>query len=168
MEILHTELFPQIDLCLGLFTEVQNSPELKEKLKDLNCSFINPRLLCDLDHLIIAITRALFTKEFSKSKTGNFFLDVVYYLSGTGNIRDTLKKFGISEENQEIIVFCTRLEDYQSVKNLIRGNEKSIQGLGELTNMQELVKEFHLSPGEKSSLSNSLVSIHNRIAIKDL
>ena len=104
MEGFHSELFPSISIYIGLFSNVSNSAELKQKLKTLNCCFLNSKLIVNIDHVLLAVSRALYSQANSKSKTNNLYLDIVYYLSASSNIRQALQKFGI-QENSESIVF---------------------------------------------------------------
>lgn len=168
MEILHTELFPSVNIYTGLFVEVSNAAELKSQLKSLKCCFVNTKLLLNIDHLLIAVTRAFHSLGNSASKTGSLFLDIIYYLSGSSNISISLQRFGISENSQSVLVVCTEIEDFTLVQSLIQGKLVNIDGLVGERDIDAICKEFKLKPLEIALPDGCSFSVQGRIAIKDL
>ena len=164
MECFKTELFPETEIFVGLFTNISNSSALKAVLKDLQCSFLDPRLVLSNDHLILAVTRALQARKMGVSKTNSLFLDVVYYLSATSNIKETLTRYGISEKSEEIILLAFDSQVFDEVQGQIRGNFVSWDERKNIIDVKKIAQGFKLS--EKSQNFHELVL--TRVAIKDI
>jgi EKC/KEOPS complex subunit CGI121/TPRKB len=163
METFILEIFPEQQICFGLFENVSNSNVLKGQVKELRCGFVNPALLLNLDHLLLACCRALQARNNGNSKTNNVFLDMVYYLSGSSNIRESLIRFGIQEESKEIVLVTFDRDEFERVKRLVEGDLVGFQGLSRYTDLKKIQNEFKIPADERV---NELVI--SRIAIKDI
>ena len=148
MEAYRSELFPDTMIYIGLFINLENASELRKELKSLNISLLNPRLMVNLDHILFGANRGLYSLNNSTSKTTNLYLDIVYYLSGTSNIKQSLQKFGIQENSDIIIMLSINREHYDNAKNIIKGNEVSLDRLKEFYDEAGIVKEFKISQKE--------------------
>lgn len=164
MECFRTELFPETGIFVGLFKDISNSTALKAVVQDLQCSFVNPRLVLSNDHLVLAVTRALQARKIGTSKTGSVYLDVVYYLSATSNIKETLSRFGINEKSEEIILLAFDSQIFDEVQGQIRGNFVSWAERDSMVDVKKIAQGFKLQ--EKSENLQDLVLA--RVAIKDI
>jgi len=80
------ELFPNYTLHIQLFTQVTNSPQLRQNLKNFNCAFIDPKYLVSVQHLTCAANRAISNYQNNCLKTASIFYEIIYYLSDSGNV----------------------------------------------------------------------------------
>lgn len=168
METYCSELFPAIPIYLGLFINIRNALELKEKLKSLDCSFLNPKLIISLDHIRLAVTRALHSQSNSLSKTNSLYLDMIYYLSSSSNIRQSLQKYGIQDTSESIVLVSADLNSYNEVIKLIQGDSIPIDHLSQYSDIDYISKEFKITPNEIKMSNGRVSGVLSRIAIKDL
>ena len=168
MEGFHSELFPSISIYIGLFSNVSNSAELKQKLKTLNCCFLNSKLIVNIDHVLLAVSRALYSQANSKSKTNNLYLDIVYYLSASSNIRQALQKFGIQENSESIVLISLNIDSYQFAVSIVKGNLIALNLISQYSDTSFIMNEFKISQNEASFINGLASAVFSRIAIKDL
>jgi EKC/KEOPS complex subunit CGI121/TPRKB len=163
MERFRLELFEDTEVCLGLFSNIHNSAQLKADLKDLQCSLVNPSLVLGTEHLLLAACRALQAQRLACMKTNNLFLDLVYYLSGTSNIRESLMKYGVQDDSSQLFLVTMGPEQFETVRGKIDGELVSIEEHGKIVDLEKIGKDFRL---QKNGNLESLVL--SRIAIKDI
>ena len=168
MEVYSSELFSDTQIYVGLFREVENAPELKEKIKEMDCCLLNPKLVVSIEHVLLAVTRALQSAANSTSKTNSLFLDVVYYLSGSSNIRQTLQKFGICNESNSVVMVCFKLEAFNNALGVIKGTLANFKNIVEERDLGKITHEFKLKNCEVALPNGEELAVLSRIAIKDL
>merc|ERR1711915_722618 len=66
-------------------------------------SLVSPRLLCHTLPLLIAIEKSIQSQDIGKMITRTIFTEVLYNLSFTKNITESLKTFGVKEDETSFI-----------------------------------------------------------------
>merc|ERR1711915_614057 len=84
---------------------VTNMVEVRTALMSgkLAASLVTPRLLCNSLPLIIAIEKAIQNNHLGKMITRTIFTEVLYNLSFTKNITESLKTFGVKESEMSLV-----------------------------------------------------------------
>ncbi|XP_023022050.1 EKC/KEOPS complex subunit Tprkb [Leptinotarsa decemlineata] len=154
---------------IKLYKNVKNMKQLKEKLLkgELTCSLVKPSLICDPFQIIVAANKAL-TSE--KLTTKSVYTEILFNLSISKNISNSLQTFGSSESDKELLVVT--VNEYADVSNdskihhHISGEEIPIACLSDYCDISLIRKVYKVNSKEYNviSLLNSIVS---RISTKD-
>lgn len=83
--------------------------EVKSMLPSLNCSLINPSLVLSLEQLSSAIMKVLVSGK--TMKTRSQYTELLYNLSPSTNVTDSLKSFGLNDTNSSAIAVRFNCED---------------------------------------------------------
>lgn len=163
------KLFDNRHLSCTLITNVQNASILKEQLMAglLSCAVIKPSLIIDLFPICIAANKALLARSHGKLVTKSIYTEILFNLSISKNISQSLLKFGIDDKDSEILVVT--LEDSEEVANILSKVEGVIIDMGHLnglSSVKAIRKVYKINDHELnvSSLTNTIVS---KISTKD-
>ena len=90
---------------LVVFDGVQNMRQVKGKVTEgkVAASLVSPRLLCHTLPLLIAIEKSIQSRKIGKMITRTIFTEVLYNLSFTKNITESLKTFGVKEDETSFL-----------------------------------------------------------------
>ncbi|XP_018325500.1 EKC/KEOPS complex subunit TPRKB-like [Agrilus planipennis] len=152
------------------FKNVKNISELKEKLFDgsLQCCICKLSLILDPFQIVVAANKAITA---GKLITKSIYTEILYNLSISKNITQSLQKFGIDESVDNIIVAVIAKENdsvnAQQIFKEIIGDEINLSLLKEMANVTDIRKAYKISDSEFQELP-LLESIITRIAINDL
>ncbi|KAI1314928.1 hypothetical protein EDD11_001565 [Mortierella claussenii] len=95
------------NIHMACFTAVKNAPDLKEQLqaqdKTLAFAMVESNLIMDVFQLLTAATKAAQDNEAGKLSTQSLNSEIIYNLSPTKNIAESLKRFGITENTTSLI-----------------------------------------------------------------
>ncbi|XP_013786264.1 EKC/KEOPS complex subunit Tprkb-like [Limulus polyphemus] len=162
----------KVKITLTLFSDVTNSKELRQKLVEgsLQCSIIKPSLVLDTFQLLVAANKAVLSQQQGTLKTKGIYSEILYNLSPSKNITESLKTFGIGENDTSILVLVLNDIDgtkVNSISSVVKGKLASLDTLNMHTNEQEIKKVYKIKEAEQNcgSLLGSLVS---RIAVKEI
>lgn len=156
---------------IKLFREVDNVPELRKKIVagELKCCIINPKLIVDPFQVIVAANKALVAAKHEKLVTRTIYSEILFNLSPSKNMRNSLLQFGIDDKNTDLLVAIldelgtTSDEIFKSIE----GNEYNIEELKNITDLKAVKKAYNISSDEDKS-SDLLNVIVNKIVIKDV
>ncbi|CAG8581692.1 17199_t:CDS:2 [Cetraspora pellucida] len=99
----------------------------------------------DKFQLLVAVNNAVHSENYSKLKTHNVHSEIVYNLSPTTNISESLRRFGISDSTNEIIVVKVGGNDDDEIKShlntLIDGEESSLDDFSKFTDLSCIKKQ---------------------------
>ncbi|EFA78015.1 hypothetical protein PPL_08660 [Heterostelium album PN500] len=116
------------DITVFKFNNVTNTQEIMDILLkgELEWSIVNARIVYDDRHLLTAATQAIH-QLCSKGKlsTNNIHTELIYRMSPTTNIRDSIKTFGLNIEDNVfyIVLFGATEERIDRVRTLVKGDE---------------------------------------------
>ncbi|KAJ3028596.1 UNVERIFIED_CONTAM: hypothetical protein HDU68_001323 [Siphonaria sp. JEL0065] len=160
---------------LMLFENVLNTKEVKSKViaGDLSipqCVMINPALVADAFQLQTACSRAYINQAQNSMKTKTIFSEILFSLSPSMNIAESMRQFGISDTSSSLFVLFprgTEVEDVRTVAKIqdaIKG--ESVPVHYNLTDLSVLKKVYKLNDAADQSSSNLVNLIVGGIATK--
>ncbi|XP_043280787.1 EKC/KEOPS complex subunit TPRKB-like [Venturia canescens] len=154
-------------LSLYLYTNVCNTKEIRESLMSgkLSCCVIKASLVVDPFQVAIAANKAALREKRSKLTTKSIFTEILYAMSTSSKITDSLVKFGIHDNDKNIVVVMIhrpnekeKLEE--EVLKRINGDRIPISRLNEFTDEPKVKKLYNVEQDELavSSLLDSVIS----------
>ncbi|KAJ8683154.1 hypothetical protein QAD02_018946 [Eretmocerus hayati] len=159
-------------LKVYMYQNVQNIQEIHEKLvsKELPCCIVKAELVIDPFQIAIAANKAVLNEKYGQMVTRSLFTEIIFNLSISKNITQSLTTFGISKDTSNILVILIHDSGEQeavekSVLEQINGNRVSITRLPEFSNVNLIKKTYKVSQ-EELEVSNLLDSIVSRISDK--
>lgn len=161
------ELYPSYKVLVELYTDVNNSASLKKSYTLFNCALINASMVSSMKHLLCSINKALYNLSQGRMKTTNIFREIVYCMSASGSINNTLSKFGVGEDTRNILVICFEISDLGIIRSAIDGTYTSLEVLSEYTDVEAITKEFEIKEEELFIDRNLTNAVVTRISLKD-
>ena len=155
-----------------LFRQVKNCAEIKKKLLkgEIDATILNAALVVP-NHLqlFVAANKACLNEKRGKMLTKTVHTEVLYYLSPTRKVSESLKMFGIDEQVTDLVVLVFE-EDGEdkisNIKELIQGDMKEFGELGQVTDWDKVAKMNGMDSDTKHEvLCDYMIS---RSASKDL
>ena len=127
------------DLCsIYLFRNVTNSSEIKSKLinGELDATVLNAALIPDILQIFVAANRASLSNFQNEKLTKTIHTEVLFNLSPTKKVTESLKIFGIDKSVKDLIVVVFQdesQEKIQKIQDLIDGDLKDLSELDQIT-----------------------------------
>ncbi|KAF8929452.1 hypothetical protein CPC16_001410 [Podila verticillata] len=154
MESFPIDTLPQAgNIHMACFISVKNAADLKERLqiqdKTLTFAMVESTLIMDVFQLLVAATRAAQDNDAGKLKTQTLNSEIVYNLSPTNNIAESLRRFGIEEMTTSLIAVKIGGEADQVMKEMsstIDGILVSFSKLDQEKDMVKLRKYYKIDP----------------------
>ncbi|XP_046483325.1 EKC/KEOPS complex subunit TPRKB [Neodiprion pinetum] len=157
-------------ITLYLFINVENTEEIRKKLisGELQCCVMKAGLVVDLFQVIVAANKAVVNEKFGKLTTRTIFTEILFNMSLSKNITQSLVKFGIDDKEKNIIVGIIHGSDNTEAMAkdslaAIKGERVSIGRLKEITDTSVVKKIYKVDESELkvSSLVDCVVSKMN-------
>mmetsp|Transcript_25643 Transcript_25643/g.44874 ORF Transcript_25643/g.44874 Transcript_25643/m.44874 type:complete len:171 (-) Transcript_25643:4730-5242(-) len=168
MAAVDLELFPDSPLHICFYTELVNASELKEHVTEYEFALVNPAFICSIQHVLSAANRAVANRAAGHMKTRALKTELLYYLSPSNNIKETLQRYSIQVESQAILVVAFSAEHLQTAHQAIQGRcEGSFDKLADYSDQKAIRQIFKIQDPELEtdpSLTNAVLS---RLALKD-
>eukprot|EP01088_Endostelium_zonatum_P010181 TRINITY_DN23537_c0_g1_i1.p1 TRINITY_DN23537_c0_g1~~TRINITY_DN23537_c0_g1_i1.p1 ORF type:complete len:197 (-),score=40.12 TRINITY_DN23537_c0_g1_i1:68-637(-) len=151
------ELFEGVELTVLLFVNIQNATNvLNEILRQPELypvSLLNPKYVSGLHHVQIAANRALYSNKSKQLVTKSLNVELIYNMAAEKNMKQNLKKFGVSEESREVLVglFNPSQETIDNLCKLIQGEQVDVKlAMDKKTYMDPTLikKHFKISDAE--------------------
>jgi tRNA threonylcarbamoyladenosine modification (KEOPS) complex Cgi121 subunit len=161
------ELFPHSTLHMALFSEVTNAAELKAALPHFDCALMSTELLASIQHVLCAANRALFNEFRGERKTKTIYSDLIYYLSPTTNIKDSLQRWGIHLDSTSVLAVSFSEEGLAQVCKAVEGRQEPIRKLSEFSDLKKVAEAFEVGDEELQSDLSLTAAVYTRIALKD-
>ena len=155
-------------LCMKLYRDVKNAPQLRKNVQEgrLKCCLLKPNLIVDAFQVVVAANKAL-TAE--KLKTKSEYTEILFNLSVSKNITQSLQMFGIEDSSNEILVVALKKADDEDVNEAfgqVRGEEVDLEELSKFCDVKSVRKAYKVSDEEYKDVA-ILDSVVSRIAAKD-
>lgn len=165
------DIFPHSTISVAMFKDVRKIDELKTHIVggEIDAAIVSSRMICDLFQILVAANKAVNAKTTGKLKTRNINSEVVFCLSPSNSITDSLKKFGVSPEDSAVIAVTVDDFDGQKMQVVLQhidGEMVPLEQLHRYTDEDTVKKVYKINDVElqKSSLLDSVVT---RIAVKE-
>ncbi|KAG1687970.1 hypothetical protein DVH05_004489 [Phytophthora capsici] len=165
-------LFSNRTLHVGYYTEVQNSAALRQGLLDkkFDVALINAHLIAGPFQVHAAASRALLCDASSRLTTRSLHAELVFNMSGSRNVSESFKRFGVSDETMSIVicVFDADEATLKEVETLVEGMQVPFEELGmHLTEGDiTLIKKFYKISEQELTQSSLVDAATCRIATK--
>nr|CCA19895.1 conserved hypothetical protein [Albugo laibachii Nc14] len=109
----------------ALYKAVRNSAELRTRILryEFDIALIDPTLILDIFQVYTAVARTLACEISGRLTTSNLHAELIFNLSGTRNVRDSLRDFGIKENSQWVLlcVFDANEDKLMAIEKLVDG-----------------------------------------------
>ncbi|ORY49839.1 CGI-121-domain-containing protein [Rhizoclosmatium globosum] len=140
-----------------LFQNVSNAKELKAKViagdPELpQCVMVNPALVLSSFQLQTACSRAYMNQAQNNMKTKTILSEILFSLSPSLNIAESMKLFGLSDNSNSIFVLVPSADDasvdettINKLKNLVQGDLSPAHSFSDLTDLKLLKKVYKLN-----------------------
>ncbi|XP_058797787.1 EKC/KEOPS complex subunit Tprkb-like [Phymastichus coffea] len=156
-------------LSVYLYQNVNNIEEIHKKLvnKELPCCIVKANLVIDPFQIAIAANRAALNEKYGQMVTRSLFTEIIYCLSTSKNISQSLKNFGISSVTKNVLVVLVHSnQEKEPMEKLIfesiEGERLLIKRLSEFADIN-LIKNIYKIEAEELKVSSLLDSIISRI-----
>jgi len=133
-------------MSLYLFTDVKNTSEIRKKVMtgELQCCVVKASLVVDSFHVAVAANKAALREHYGRLTTKSLFTEILYAMSSSSNISLSLAKFGIHDDDKNIVVATIHTEDGASLDDRILkqidGEAIAVSRIGELGD-EKLIKK---------------------------
>ncbi|XP_030760442.1 EKC/KEOPS complex subunit TPRKB-like [Sitophilus oryzae] len=156
-------------ITMQLFENVKNTSELRKKAMSgkLECCLIKSNLIFDPFQVVVAANKALTHK---KRTTKSNYTEILFNLSLSSNITQSLQTFGVADSDTNIlVVVISKKNDTDSAKEIFSEIDGDILDISELSCINDrlaIKKLYKISDVEYHNI-DLLDSIVSRIATKD-
>eukprot|EP01023_Acetabularia_acetabulum_P027134 TRINITY_DN2569_c1_g1_i1.p2 TRINITY_DN2569_c1_g1~~TRINITY_DN2569_c1_g1_i1.p2 ORF type:complete len:207 (+),score=46.74 TRINITY_DN2569_c1_g1_i1:72-623(+) len=166
------ESMPERYLSCLLFKNVTNAAEIRKKIVGqqlpIDYSFIDAAILPSTLVLNVAAYKAILNHKQHKKQTNTIHSELVYFLSPSKHIADSLKRYGVNDNTTSLIVarFEATDEEIQKIKQIVQGEQVGFSELEKLQDLQQIRKAAKISD-EEMQISGLTDAILFRIAAKE-
>ncbi|GLI69977.1 hypothetical protein VaNZ11_014629, partial [Volvox africanus] len=169
--VLEFEAFPGRTLTLALFKDCTNAKDVRATIRDSSMAefaYINAAVVIDPFLVHLAGYRALTAESSGRLNTKSLHTELIYNISGTKHVAESLKRFGITDECKSILVarFDCKHEELAALKSRIQGEEVPLTNLAALADVDLIDKYYKLTKAELQARSRA-DAVAFRIGAKD-
>ena len=153
------------NLHLSLAINVTNCAQVRQKVisGQLNCVLIKPSLVPSCLVVATAANKACLSSSRGSMRTRSVNTEILFNMSSSSNITESLTKFGVGDTDTEILVASID-GDMETVRGAIAGDWVDTEHLETYLDTAALTKLHKLKTEELSDLTGALCS---RISAKD-
>lgn len=160
-----------LHISMALLRNVKNSKVIKDKVVcgALQCSIMKPSLVAHPFQVIVAANKAASSQVFGSMVTKSIYTELLFNLSISKNISQSLIKFGINEGDEDILVATIHKDGISSINDVIaeiEGDVVPLTDLQDICDFKLLHKSYKISENELK-VTSLLDSIVSRIATSD-
>ncbi|KAF9965313.1 hypothetical protein BGZ70_005068 [Mortierella alpina] len=162
------------DIHMACFVGVKNAPELKERFQNqdetLSFALVESTLIMDVFQLLLAATKAAHDNETGNLTTKVLSSEIIYNLSPSKSIAESLKRFAISEDTTSLIavkIGGNPDEVMEDMSRTVEGNLVSFSKLDQEKDMVRLRQYYKIDP-KVTEDKDILNWITGAIATKDI
>ncbi|CAJ0587322.1 unnamed protein product, partial [Mesorhabditis spiculigera] len=158
-----------IRICL--FTNVENAGELRAKLRtgDLDAALVRAELVLEPFLFLAAAEKAVYQYAHNRMSTRSLAAELIYSLSPSRNISDSLNTFGVAENSKTILAAVFDDEKGSKMKKLakqIKGQAVHLNFLRNVANLK-LIKRIYKINDPSITLENIDEEILTRLVSKE-
>ncbi|KAI8374483.1 kinase binding protein CGI-121-domain-containing protein [Radiomyces spectabilis] len=152
METHTLELYSdQPPVHIALFQNVTNTADLRKRLVQqdptLSCALVNAALVINRTHALAACNRAVHDHLNKQLKTHNIHSEIVFDFSPAIHIAQALRRFGIEDETQDVLVIkigTTSEEAQEFLQANIQGTLVSLDDLEKVRDLKRIKKYYQV------------------------
>lgn len=158
-------------ITLLLVKNVKNIESLRKKIiaGSLDCCAIKPCFVVDPLQIAVAANKAAISKKAGKLTTKSVNSELLYNLSVSKNITQSLNTFGIDDKTSDILIVVFEENGVNRVEGMKPEIEGELCDIGEIKHLvnAEQVKKIYKIKDSELKVSTLLDSVISRIAVKD-
>lgn len=168
MASVNLEPFPGTTLHFCFYTELLNAAELKEHVTEYEFGLVNPCLVSSIQHLLSAANRATSNSLSGRMKTRSLKTEILYFLSPSSNIKETLQRYSIQPESRAVLAVAFSASQLQAAHQVIQGRcEVNLDKLADYSDHAALRQIFKVHDEELNVDPSLTHAILSRLALKD-
>jgi len=152
---------------LLFYTDLQNGSEIRAKIMDvsLQCAVLKPRYILDPFQVLVATQLAVNAKLDQTMKTRSVYSEIIFNMSPNKKIADSLKMFGIEDNDKEALIVILDEMSVENVQNAIKGCVTDITEISKFSKVEEIKKIYKIREAELE-VGTLLEAVINRISTK--
>ncbi|XP_023945846.1 EKC/KEOPS complex subunit Tprkb-like [Bicyclus anynana] len=132
-----------------LYKDVKNVENIRQNIINgsWKCSVIKPSLIVNMFQVAVAANRAVLAEKSQTMITKTVYSELLYNLSLTKNISQSLSKFGIEKDDSILVCFLIdgNNDVSQEILKEIDGEQCPISSLNSFTNMKDVKSTYKLN-----------------------
>lgn len=154
-----------------LYRNIENAADVRNLIMKgkVEASLIKPEMIVDAFQVLVATNKAVRSLSAKKMTTRSVFAEIIFNLSATKNITDSLNRFGLNDSDTEILAVVLDPEGEEKVKKLngqIKGRQVPLDEVSSLTNRAKVIEHYKVTE-EELKVSSLLDAVVSRMACKD-
>ncbi|XP_045619495.1 EKC/KEOPS complex subunit Tprkb isoform X1 [Procambarus clarkii] len=154
-----------------LYNNVKNAADVRQLIMkgQVEASLIKPEMLVDPFQVLVAANKAVRSLAAKKMVTRSVFAEIIFNLSPSKNITDSLKNFGLGDSDTEILAVVLDQESGEKLQKLngqIKGQQTALTEMLNLTNSAK-IKQLYKVTDADLDVSNLLDAVISRMACKE-
>jgi tRNA threonylcarbamoyladenosine modification (KEOPS) complex Cgi121 subunit len=161
----------QKSLSLFLLKDVQNAAEIKEMVLKgtLDCCIVKPCLILHPFQIVVASNKAVLSKMQDKMTTRTLSTEILYNLSLSRNITQSLIKFGVGESDKNMLVIIIEESGEDGTDSILSHFKGVVCSIEELPKFSDevLIKKTYKVKDTELAVSSLTDSIVTRIVTRD-
>jgi len=158
-------------LSLFLLKDVQNAAEIKEMVVKgkLECCVVKPCLISHPFQIVVAANKAVVSKMRHKMTTRTLSTEILYNLSLSRNITQSLIKFGVGESDKNMLVVIIEESGENGTDSILSHFKGVVCPIEELPKFSDgvLIKKTYKIEYAELAVSSLTDSIVTRIVTRD-
>lgn len=132
-----------------LFKNVKNVEVIRNNIINgiWNCAIIKPSLILDPFQVAVAANRAVLAQKHSSMVTRTIYAEILFNLSLSKNISQSLSKFGMEKDRELLVCFIVTSESVacEDILSQIEGELCPMTELGQFTQEQDVKQTYKLN-----------------------
>ncbi|GLC43396.1 hypothetical protein PLESTF_000429000 [Pleodorina starrii] len=169
--VLEFEAYPGRTLTLALFKDCKNAKDVRATISDSSTAgfaYFNAETIIDPFVVQLAGYRALAAESSGRMKTKSLHTELIYDVSGTTHVAESLKRFGVTDECKSLLAarFDCKPEELEALRSRIQGTQAPLSELPTLANLELIDKYYKISKAELQARSRT-DAVAFRIGAKD-
>lgn len=155
------------DLYMCLYKNVENVQDLLAEVKSgqIDCALLNPQLIYDPFQVVVAANKSVLSLESNSLKTRKVHSEIVYNMSPSKNIKNSLTTFGIYDENNSgqkrdilVAILYKKTSDIPLEQYCphVKGEVVSLREVDLIKDVSQIQKVYSINGG---NLLNKLITI---------
>ncbi|KAJ2945810.1 hypothetical protein O0L34_g4715 [Tuta absoluta] len=132
-----------------LFKNVENVEEIRNNVKNgaWSCAVIKPSLIVDPLQVVAAANRAVVARHQDNMVTRTIYGEILFNLSLSKNISQSLTKFGADKEKEILVCFLVTADEDSSsdILSQIQGDQCPIIDLAAFVDLNDVKKTYKLN-----------------------
>ncbi|CDS07881.1 hypothetical protein LRAMOSA01830 [Lichtheimia ramosa] len=159
---------------MALFRKVTNAPELRQRLiaqdQSLSYALVDASLILNPFHALLAVNRAVHDEQNNQLKSHNINSEIVIELSPNYNIAQSLRRFGISDKTENLLVIKVGGEASQVQQDMINNIKGELVPLSELDQMHDIksIQKYYQLGNQENDPQQMLPLVTGAMALKGL